>query len=236
MVENALVVESNLTSRHQIAKDLQSHGIVREVVEADSVQGALTELQTRPYGACVIGPLLNIKTARHFVAQGRLTSVSPHVAFIRLIASTEADSATVFDDRVQIPYEPQALRSTIERAVEKLLTASPSDAVPAQDSSLAEALQSLAIEIRGISRALTSGQLKLTRTGEPSTATLYALRKTLERAFGERNQEGDLPTDVKNFVNLSLDWLHAKVRGSDRDTLARIANQVGGTFSARPRH
>ncbi len=233
MIERAIVVESNLVSRRDIARDLQTHEIAGSVLEAESVPDGLQHIQMNSFGVCVLGPALQTQTIKNFITQGRVASKSPHCAFVRLTREVNDDSElpALLDDTLVYPYDPTSLKQSITRAVESRL---PNFGVQKFDvhnlrqanAPLPDTLESLAIEIRGLARALTTGQLTLNASGEPSAAALYAFRRALERAFPERNQHGDLPIDVKAFLNLALDWMKNRVTGTEGDLVQRIRKLV----------
>ncbi|MCB0325429.1 MAG: hypothetical protein KDD69_17725 [Bdellovibrionales bacterium] len=207
MLEQALVVDSSFRSRRTLVADLAAMADRFTVLEAKSVSNALATLEARHIDACLLGPSLSAESRQNVIWQGRAVSKNRGCAYFAVLDSDSEPPAALLEagaDGVLVrPYEPASFSALVAQAIEQARARG--GIQPQRRIPLAEVLYCVVYELRGVLAQLRSGTLRLGAAGEPSLATLDALRLALESAMFDSTHV-PIGSYEHGFVQALVDW------------------------------
>jgi hypothetical protein len=237
LVNGGLVVDASFRSRRRLMTDLHESGIVKELVEAQSVGNGLELLISRLLSLCVIGPTLTPQSAVEFVTRGRQVTAGKECAFVAVVsensAAAEALAGAGAAQLLTFPYEPTDFRAAIldslelsrqEAADYRPPLVEPAIALP---DSLAGILIRAAREFRTIALEIERGGLKLTAGGEPTLSTREAIRRVIERAVDSHGFDSQVRGSFENFfVSAAVNWFVERAHSSERSCTENLRRRL----------
>ncbi len=223
--EDGLVVDSRFSSRKKLVSDIGESGLVRQVVEAKSIEDGLQQLSSRRLDICFLGPSLRESAALTILQQGKLISRKETCAYI-VVFGEEKRSPTLFKNAgahayLEFPYALPALRDVLKESVIAAKSGIIAE-VPAglrsfdltsqrQRSSrmpllFVEHLELLGDELNGIAKKIALGKLRLQADGRPSLATRDALWLSIESMLTAVVNNDELTAFDRGFVGALVQW------------------------------
>jgi len=227
----ALVVEPECVYRSEIVEQLACLGRFDRILEAKSLRHGLLLLDSRPFAACLLGPSLGRRTAAIFLRAARRLHTSADCALVVVLNDAGKNNEQLFrfgaDGIVQMPFEPQSFASVIRNVrscaderrdeIEKKMAA---------EAPLSESLERLAWSLRTVAQNVTSGELKLLQSGEPSPAVLYALHSALKGTLSPALRARTDTIFETRFVSSVTDWFADRVNASHPEATERLRQRL----------
>jgi hypothetical protein len=234
MIARALVIESHLSSRRELVRDIAELHLAEDVIEADSVRDALSRLATDPLHACVLGPRLQPSTALGLVAEAKSFSIQKNCAFLAVASNKNniADSALgqLVDGTIGYPYSKSTFSEIVRGAIERaqhIHSGPSSQQVASIDCDLlSDALSALASDLHRISKKITSGTFRTDRSGAPSAEISHEIRRVLERLPLTRTESGKLSGSDDFFVRSVAAWFSDRTRTSHQSASRTLIDRL----------
>lgn len=253
MISHGLVVDSRLFARRELVRDLKDSGLVREVIEAQSVDDALFQLESRSLDACLVGPTLSEKTAVRLISEGRDVARRPDCAFIVVGEGQTPGRALLAagaHGSVCKPYNIHTFTEVVESAVtaarsrygmlprpesvKETPLLQPLERAQADlcklfldtNGSAAKLLTDAAAGLRLVAHHLTWGKLSLRLNGEPSLATRDAIRLVLEQCLPEGSKGREIGSRDHALIAALVDWFARRVAESHVEATDRLAAEL----------
>lgn len=245
MVEQALVVESNLLSRRQLVKELSDFRAAKQIVEAQSVNDGLVLLGQLQVDGCFLGPKLSRDRAIEFIHEGRKVSANRRCAFLVVLDEETGDGSDYklagADDVLRSPFHAESISSVIERfqSISKLRTSETESVGPRlsiSEDSLATAqgidlecssvLRRLAAQIQDVAGAISTRTLSIQTDGSPTPAAREALRIAFEAAFPPQSGVREIGNPHNTFVNAIISWFSERTSQQNTACLSNLRRRI----------
>jgi hypothetical protein len=237
-MQRSLIVESHYAARRMLVADLSNFDVAGEIVEAESIRDGLAKIRSSIIDACFIGPRLKPKSATDFVIRAKRLSQNQACAFIACESEQTDDPFigrlhSLTDAVIEQPYTRTSFTQIVERAVVQAQSRIEEISIDRWSGKIGDDYQpelsdvvgNLAVELRGIARALTGQQLTLEQDGLPSANTDYALRKALERALSDTTRSA-LNEDDKKFIDAVSFWIKDRAHMPREEAIRQLHKRL----------
>ncbi len=242
-ITSGLVVDSSLVSRRQLVYDLREHGLVGDVVEAQSVNNGLDTLISKPLDLCIMGPSLSELSSVDFVTRGKLVAPKS-CAFVAVVRKNRVPSQSLCeagaDALIEYPYTKQTLTSVVTETIQTVRALCPAGSQPneadLQALLLSQAIETLPVSlirtarrIKIIAADITQDKLSLAANGDPSPTIKTALEHALESALCIDTEEAKTVGSFEhNFVKALVEWFTDRVHYSERVCNEKLRRRLLG--------
>lgn len=226
-----MLVESRLSSRQEIKKDIQASALFEVTVEAGSVPKGLGMLETQDVDACFIGPSVSIEKAVELLKMKESNIHYKDCAFICIVDAgsdrkeplleagahgvlerpysklrfTEGVVAAVISANKNSPW-----RSLFEEAFPEsiLLKKAPPPVEPSPEKrAYAEVFLNVSERLRIIMEGSERGEFLLNNAGYPAPKTQKALSELVNEVFVAVGKRDVIPGDFRAFVEqMLINW------------------------------
>ena len=245
----ALVIESNFSSRKEMVSALKETNFTSRIREALSVNDGLSLLAKGESDVCLLGPALSVERSIFFLNESRKINLLKPCGFIAVTSDKidEAQRTSLIvagaDVTTTRPLSPQTFTEIVKEAVKLSRTRPPvgdfstmplaqqieklfvPDASPGPPQVvLSTALGDLAARFQYLAEEFAHGRLKMNATGEPSLAGKDALRLVIESTFPVDAEVGSIGSSDHFFITVLVEWFAERTQMSSKkasDSLRR---------------
>lgn len=238
IAEQALIVESRVSSRKEIAAELLNAGLVSTVLEAPSVGDGLGLLSLHELNACFLGPSLTKEVATNFLIEGKKLVKDKKCAFVAILnpgtdyakALTDAGA----DGAIHRPFNSRSFTRLVTDAIKKARLRNERATETARKQAfhltLPDLLEETATGLKTVAEKITAGSLKLDKDGQPSLATRDAIRLSIENAFSPLGEPTESGTFNHHFVTCLVEWFVKRINTSEKAATEQLRQRLLGFY------